>query len=124
LITLGAIQNDGLGLRDTRFQNIVAQVRDGGNLRLEDVATEIRAAWIGGDARFQNVFGQVCLAAGGAGGAHAAGFGVLTAAGAASLAAIAGRPCFIILEALKLRAFQEHAGHDSNNEYRNHVIDR
>jgi hypothetical protein len=68
LITLGAIQENGLGLGNGRLENIVAQIRNRGHLTLWNVVAHIRTGGARGDRRFQNIPRQICFSARGAGG--------------------------------------------------------
>ena len=68
LITLGAIQENRLGLGNRRLQNIVAQIRNRRHLTLQNVAAQIRTGGARGDRRFQNIPTQICFSARRAGG--------------------------------------------------------
>jgi hypothetical protein len=68
LITLGAIQENRLGLGNGRLENIVAQIRNRGHLTLQNVVAHIRTGGARGNRRFQNISRQVWFSARGAGG--------------------------------------------------------
>ena len=55
LITLGAIQENRLGPRDRRLQNIVTQIRNRGHFTLQNVVAQIRTGGAGGNRRLQNI---------------------------------------------------------------------
>jgi hypothetical protein len=55
LITLRAIQEHGLGPRNGRLQNIVAQIRNRRHFTLQNVVAQIRTRGTGGNRRLQNI---------------------------------------------------------------------
>jgi hypothetical protein len=63
LITLGAIQENGLGLGNGRLENIVAQIRNRGHLTLWNIVAHIRTGGARGNRRFQNISRQVWFSA-------------------------------------------------------------
>jgi hypothetical protein len=63
LITLATVQDDRLGSRNGRFENIVAEIGNRGHLRLQDVITQIRNLGASGDRAFENVAAHIWLSA-------------------------------------------------------------
>jgi hypothetical protein len=81
LITLGAIQENRLGLRNRGLQNIVAKIRNRRHLALQNIVAQIRTGRARGDRRFQNIPRQIRFSARRAGGPRhgtTAGHGLLT----------------------------------------------
>ena len=118
LVALGAIEQNRLRLRNGRLENIIGKVRNGRDLRLENVLPQIRQRRARRNRRLENVLGHVGFSARRAGGAQR------PRIEAAARARLATRRAGVGSTIKPLpRLFQKGPRHHADQKDGNHMID-